>query len=255
MIRFAEEKDIGDIFELWNIAFPEEPDFNKYFFENIFDYKNTLITVKNNELAAMAQLLPYEIENIGNVTYIYGAATKPEYRKRGLMGELLKRSFEIDIERGKSASILIPANKPLFDFYKRIGYEIAFYADRKVYKAGEKCAEIKEALFDDIPKLMNIYCGNIIRSEEYWKTQLKMYNSLGGRVFLYGSAYAVVSDKIEEIMFKDIRDKEMLINSVCRHLKCSCVEVIEKGKDTPVGMIKKHREFNTEKLYMNLMYN
>ena len=255
MIRFAEVKDIGDIIGLWNIAFPEEPDFNKYLFENIFNYKNTLITVINNELAAMAQLLPYEIKDIGNITYIYGAATKPEYRKRGLMGELLKKSFEIDIEKGKSASILIPANKPLFDFYKRFGYEVAFYADRKVYKAGEKCAEIKEALSNDIPKLMNIYSGDIIRSEEYWEEQLKMYNSLGGRIFLYGSAYAVVSDKIEEIMFKDLKDKEILINSVCKYLKCSCVEVTEEGKGTSVGMIKKHRKFNTEKLYMNLMYN
>lgn len=255
MIRFAEEKDRGDIEKLWDATFPEEPDFNKYFFNNIFDYKNTLITIKNNELAAMAQLIPYEIKNIGDVTYIYGAATKPEYRKRGLMRELLERSFEIDIERGRSASILIPANKSLFDFYKKIGYETIFYADKRMHEAGDRCAEMKKALLNDIPKLMDIYSGDIIRSEEYWKTQLNMYNSLGGRILIYGSAYAVVSDKIEEIMFKDSKDKDILINSVCRYLKCNCVEITEKGMNTPVGMIKKHREFKTEKLYMNLMYN
>ena len=31
MIRFAEKKDIPYIKELWDIAFGEEPDFNKYF--------------------------------------------------------------------------------------------------------------------------------------------------------------------------------------------------------------------------------
>ena len=37
MIRFAEKKDIPYIKELWDIAFGEEPDFNKYFFDNFFN--------------------------------------------------------------------------------------------------------------------------------------------------------------------------------------------------------------------------
>ena len=93
MIRFAYENDVRLIRELWDIAFPEEPDFNSYFFENIFDHRNTLINIRDNELLAMTQMMPYEIKNMGKVTYIYGAATNPKYRKQGLMSELLKKNL------------------------------------------------------------------------------------------------------------------------------------------------------------------
>lgn len=170
MIRFAEKKDVKSIRELWDIAFPEEPDFNDYFFDNIFDYSSTLLLIKNNEIASMAQMIPYEISGIGKVTYIYGAATNPKHRKQGLMSQLLEKSFEIDIEKGRSASILIPANKPLFDFYGRLGYETAFYINKAVYSKGDVTADIKEAEYEDISRLMAIYKGDVIRNERYWKT-------------------------------------------------------------------------------------
>lgn len=256
MIRFADKNDVRSIRKLWDIAFPEEPDFNEYFFSKIFDYNNTLILIKNNELASMAQMIPYEIRGIGKVTYIYGAATNPKYRKQGLMSQLLEKSFEIDIEKGRSASILIPANKPLFDFYGRLGYETAFYINRVVYnKDDDGIAEIKEAGYEDISRLMAIYEGDVIRSERYWKIQLDMYKILGGKVFLYNNAYAVVSDKVEEIMYADEKDRDILLNFVCSYLKCDSLDVISMGSNVPIGMIKKHKEIELNKLYMNLMYN
>lgn len=255
MIRFADKNDVKEIRELWDVVFPEEPDFNEYYFNNIFDYKNTLIMAEDNELMSMIQMLPYEINNIGSVTYIYGAATNQKYRKQGLMSQLLKKSFEIDIEKGRAASILIPANKPLFDFYKGLGYETCFYVSKETYKAEGSTAEIKEADYKDVPKLMSLYKGDVVRNEEYWKTQLHMYNTLGGKVFLYNNAYTVVSDKVEEIMYTDEGDRNVLLNLVCRFLGVNEVEITVKGEDIPFGMIKKHKDFDADVLYMNLMYN
>lgn len=255
MIGFADKNDVKAIKELWDIVFPEEPDFNEYYFNNIFDYNNTLIMTEDNELISMAQMLPYEINNIGSVTYIYGAATNPKYRNQGLMSELLKKSFEIDCSRGVIASILIPANKPLFDFYKKLGYETTFYVKKEMYIASGCIAEIKEAEYSDISRLMCLYNGDIIRNKEYWKIQLDMYRALGGKIFLYNDAYAVVSDKVEEIMYSDDKDRDILLNSVCNYLNCKEVEVITEGCNTPLGMIRKHKKFNADRLYMNLMYN
>lgn len=255
MIRFAYKEDVNEIRSLWNTAFPEEPDFNDYFFDNIFDYSNTLVIFKDERIVSMAQMMPYDLKGAGRVTYIYGAATDPKYRKQGLMSELLKKSFEIDIEKGRAASILIPANKPLFDFYKCLGYETCFYVSKETYKAGGSTAEIKEAEYKDIPKLMSLYTGDVLRNEEYWITQLDMYKALGGKVFLYNNAYAVVSDKVEEIMCTDEGDKNVLLNSVCRFLGVNEVEITVKGEDIPFGMIKKHINFDIDGLYMSLMYN
>ncbi len=255
MIRFAYENDVRLIRELWDIAFPEEPDFNGYFFENIFDYRNTLINIKDNELLAMAQMMLHEIKNRGKVTYIYGAATNPKYRNQGLMSELLKKSFEIDKEKGIKASVLIPANKSLFDFYERLGYERAFYCHREILKKDSMAEMAREACYEDIPLLMNIYRGDIIRSFDYWKVQIDMYKALGGKIFIYKNAYAVVSDKIEEIMYSSQEEKACLVDFVCNYLKSDSVEVTEKGEDLPLGMIKKHEDFETGKMYMNLMFN
>lgn len=255
MIRFADKADIDNIKKLWDIVFPEEPEFNEYFFDNIFDYKNTLVMTNNKELLAMVQMIPYEIKGLGKTTYIYGAATNPKYRKKGFMSELLKQSFKIDAYNGVSSSILIPANRPLFEFYKRFGYETVFYVNKYIHSFYNKTADIKEADYGDIDALMDIYSGDIIRSLEYWKIQIDMYKKLGGKVFIYNTSYAVVSDKVEEIMYSKKEDKDILLNSICKYLKCGEVEVLEKGSDIPMGMLKKHNEFNIDKLYMNLMYN
>ena len=252
MIRFAYKDDVSEIRKLWDIAFPEEPDFNDYFFKNIFDYKNALVLIKKNAIVSMAQMMPYDLKGVGKVTYIYGAATDPMYRKQGLMSELLKKSFEIDVEKGRAASILIPANKPLFDFYKGLGYETSFYLNKEIYKAKENIAEIKEADYEDIPKLMELYKGDIVRSEEYWKIQLDMYKALGGKVFLYNNAYAVVSDKAEEVMYSDYEDRELLLNSVCSFLGINEIEITIMGTNIPFGMVKTHKKFDRDIFYMTV---
>lgn len=253
MIRFANKEDVSNIKELWNIAFPEEPDFNEYFFENIFDFKNTIVMIKDNKVVSMAQMMPYELKNIGKVTYIYGAATNPQYRKQGLMSQLLKKSFEIDVKNNVKASILIPANKPLYDFYGNLGYETCFYANKYTHKSTGKIAVIEEC--SEIKKLSQIYTGDITRSGEYWNIQLNMYKALGGKILCYNNAYAVVSDKVEELMYLNTSDKEILLNSICEFLKVDTIEVTEIGGNTPVGMIKKHCKFKCGNMYMGLMFN
>ena len=79
---------------------------------------------------AMVQMLPYRMTVGGvsrEVTYIYGACTDPAHRRKGYMAQLLERSFELDREAGRIASVLIPAEKWLFDFYKPFGYEPFFH--------------------------------------------------------------------------------------------------------------------------------
>lgn len=254
MIRFANENDIENIKGLWDICFPEEPDFNKYFFANIFDVNKALIYEKENKLISMIQMLPYEIKGIGKVTYIYGAATSPQYRNKGYMRELLEGSYRIDKKHKRKASILIPANKELFDFYKKLGYENAFYIGEGVYTRNGDEGDISEVKYKDISKLMNLYTGDIVRKRSYWKMYIDMYNALGGKIFIRKDAYAVVTDRVEEIMYSTDEGKNKLLNAVCSYLGKDTVDVVEKGYE-PFGMIKKYKEIDTDNMYMNLMLN
>jgi predicted acetyltransferase len=65
-------------------------------------------------------------ENICQLFYISGAATLPEYRKKGLMGELLVHSFQEMKNRGALFTILIPQEKGMEPFYQKYGYTPCF---------------------------------------------------------------------------------------------------------------------------------
>ena len=135
MIKYADMSLYDQAYEFFDTVFNEDKRFNEYFFKNIFNINNLLVYMQGNEIAAMTQTIPYEIKGIGRVTYIYGATTRPEYRNKGLMSELLNKSFELDIQKGFAGSMLIPANDPLFDFYAKFGYKKVFYKNINIYKS------------------------------------------------------------------------------------------------------------------------
>ena len=118
-MRFAEKGDFPAVRALWETCFPDEGGFNNYFFAHFYKEKYTLLYLEGETLVAMVQMLPYRMTVGGvsrEVTYIYGACTDPAHRRKGYMARLLERSFELDREAGRIASVLIPAEKWLFDF-------------------------------------------------------------------------------------------------------------------------------------------
>lgn len=134
MIRFAEQRDLPAIYSLWETCFPDEGGFNGYFFSHLYEPQHTLLLMQENTLCAMLQMLPYTLSVNGElreITYIYGVCTHPSHRRRGYAAELLERSFALDKEKNRAASILIPAEKWLFEFYRPFGYAETFYLSRR----------------------------------------------------------------------------------------------------------------------------
>lgn len=130
MIRFAEQRDLPAIYSLWETCFPDEGGFNGYFFSHLYEPQHTLLLMQENTLCAMLQMLPYTLSVNGElreITYIYGVCTHPSHRRRGYAAELLERSFALDKEKKRAASILIPAEEWLFEFYRPFGYTETFY--------------------------------------------------------------------------------------------------------------------------------
>lgn len=257
MIEFASDNDTKQVRELWDIAFPEEPDFNNWFFENKYKAEYCLILKEDGIIKAMAQLLPYEIKNVGKVSYIYGAATNPDYRRQGLMRRLLNRSFEIDRQRGYAASVLIPQNKPLFDFYERLGYKTCFFVKTVVAESAADTDgySLREASEQDIPFMDSLYRAEqgesyIIRTRGYWAEQIKMFKALGGRVCILvkgdtPKGYGFVSDGFIQEVFGD-RERLAALAGVGKYVCC--------GGDTPIGMAYSYGD-KLDTMYMNLMFN
>ena len=116
--------------ELWQLCFHDDERFVNLLFDNLYRDENTICFEKGGKVTTALQMLPYCIsfgETSLDVSYISGAATRPEYRNRGLMGRLLKESFEIMRSRNIPLSALIPAESWLYDYYASKGYASVFF--------------------------------------------------------------------------------------------------------------------------------
>jgi len=124
-ISFAQWGMQKQLANLWEICFAEQPRPTNFFFNNCFQPQNCLLYKVGDQVAAMVHLLPAKIIEKGYLAqthYIYAAATLPEYRSKGYMASLLKCAAYVGERRGDRYSILLPANRKLYDYYGKFGY-------------------------------------------------------------------------------------------------------------------------------------
>lgn len=94
--------------------------------------------------------------------YLYAACTHPDYRGRGIMGELLAEAKEEAVKNNKKGIFLKPANKSLFDFYSKYGFSPYF-----------KICKITESTTDFANKFKPCIDGTSKTTMEDWYTLRK----------------------------------------------------------------------------------
>lgn len=121
---------------LFDAVFPQDKEWNTYFFEHI-DADETLRTVDVDCVTASCLfVLPFAFtfhRQPVPFAYIYGAATHPRQRGKGLMTELLKTALAEQYEKGTVFCGLIPAEKLLFSYYERFGFAPVVLYDTERY--------------------------------------------------------------------------------------------------------------------------
>lgn len=127
MISFGEDKYKPALKEMWKLCFPADTDiFVDFYFSEVYKNNETLIYLKNGQPAATFQMIPYSLQNGGEISqsgYISGAMTHPNFRRKGFMKALMFVSFDLMWERGFDYTFLIPQEAHLFDFYAKFGYK------------------------------------------------------------------------------------------------------------------------------------
>lgn len=108
---------------LWREAFGDDEQFIDSFLMRYYPRSRMLCAACDGHLAAMLHLLPFETE-MGRSTYIYGVATRPAFRGRGLASQLMHEAMRIIAEQGDDAAFLIPTpgREWLREFYGRFGF-------------------------------------------------------------------------------------------------------------------------------------
>lgn len=203
----------------------------------------------------------------GWADYIFYAATSPEYRGKGLMGKLLKDTLSTLKTRGGDCAVLIPAERSLFDFYSKFGFETAFYIDQKEFLPVDNGAKIYipsevEAnkfyprYFDKYGKRKN----TIYKSEEifYQSVSENLFDTESSAVLTDGNSFAFASfgDKIilREPVSDDISSFAKAV--AFKYGKTVTVSLPTENRGTPLGMIFRYNGNSVvPPLYMDNMLN
>lgn len=126
MINFANSNTTKFVRQMWKICFGDNDDYVNLYFSKVYNENNTLIYFEEDTITASLQMLPYTINFYGESVpfyYLAGLCTLPEHRRKGYMEQLIFKSYEVMKKRNIPLAILVPAEKWLFSFYEKYGFE------------------------------------------------------------------------------------------------------------------------------------
>lgn len=113
--------------EIWRETFGDTEEYVDLLFNAYFNPRYCSWKIENGDVASMLFGIPYEFrsEQLGSfkALYLCGLATLPQYRKRGLMGELMREIEQRGAADGFDATFLIPADSKLRRYYRGKGYQ------------------------------------------------------------------------------------------------------------------------------------
>ena len=113
--------------KLWEEIFTEDtPEFLDYYYSIKIKNNEIYVIEDDGEIVSMLHLNPYEMrigDKLFQTHYIVAVATKENYRKRGLMRQLLNYALQVMTDRGEPFTFLMPADEAI---YRPFGFEFVY---------------------------------------------------------------------------------------------------------------------------------
>lgn len=130
-IRLARKGEVARQKEIWKLCFGDSDQSIDFFYANRYIEDKTVLLLQDGEILAMLTILPIKMvtadERSFNSAMLYAIATHPLYQNRGLATQLLDFTHQYLKETHHVFSVLVPAERQLFDFYSNQGYQTGFY--------------------------------------------------------------------------------------------------------------------------------
>lgn len=247
MIEFAGKEDIPQIAKMWCNIFDEDKEICNLFYQNIFADAITPVYKENGKIVSSLFLLPCRFGKYKGLC-VYCAMTAEEFRGQGIMKKLLDFSDDFRMKKGYDFLFLVPAEKKLFEYYKKCGY-IPF-GIKNIFKEVVKTSftgniapcSAKEYIAKREKNLINTkklcFPDSIT---EYWITACERY---GGKAVASNEAAALFFPDGERLFLKDISGSEKGVNEIVNYAQTEYpnYEIIAegyfKGEKALCGMIK-----------------
>ena len=160
-VIFADkDRNREEIHKIWETCFGDEAELVDFYLDKRMTEDNMLLICQDGHAVSMASFLDINVrdgEEWKPAKYVYAVATLLEYRGRGYAGKILKKAEEIF----NMPLVLVPAEKELVGYYRKVGFTEAYPSERLLEK-------------QDVPELsaaeLNSYSVEEITAAEYQKS-------------------------------------------------------------------------------------
>jgi hypothetical protein len=176
-IRQPRKGEIDRQKEIWKLCFGDSDSYIDFYFANRYNEDETVVLLYHGEITAMLTRIPVKMAISDSRSFktsmFYAIATHPMYQGRGFATQLMDYCDQYPGTGKSDFSVLVPAKRTLFDFYRKQGFQDGFY--------------IRESLLirnriDNLPIPKPYHCTiSSITSEEYNRRRIEQ---LSGRLFI-----------------------------------------------------------------------
>ena len=253
-IRYAIEKDLENIKDIWNYCFGDEEAFVNYYFDNKYKPENTIIIEENDELMSSLQLNQYKI-NLNNkvydTSYVVGVSTYPNARGKGYMKDMMDFALNELYKKEQLVSLLMPID---YRLYKKYGYEhcydqIEYKLNIEDLKQFKIVGDFEKITNNHINYMMDIYNefllntnGYVVRDKNYYENLFKEIKCENGHMYIHKEEnyegyiiYFIMEDTmfVREMCYKNIRSLNSMLKFIYNHnTQCKKVTIMSPVIDS-----------------------
>ncbi len=234
---------IKQLHQLYLTSFDDSLDYVDFFFLHDYHPSRVFFVERDGAIRSALHVIMKKMvfnHRIFDLPFIVAAATEAAYRRRGLMREVMAKTFAALIERGHAMVSLYPANP---DFYRDYGFVSYTYAKRvDAYEPSFECgleetcdAALLKSMYHEF---IDQYEGYIIRSEDDYARYM---NSLWQDGYVFdlmkkeGQVVGYVAHKEHDVSEMLLRGDEKPANT---NLDIKKTYLSDPNGDQPENMIR-----------------
>ncbi len=245
-IRYAKNRDLENIKDIWNYCFRDEEAFVEYYFNNKYKPENTIIIEEDEELISSLQLNQYRIklnDKIYDTSYIVGVSTYPNSRGKGYMKDMMDFTLNELYKKGQLVSLLMPID---YRLYKKYGYEhcydqIEYKLDIDGLKQFKINGNFEKVSYNHIPYMIDIHNeflkntnGYVDRDESYYENLFKEIKCENGHMYINkdkeyeGYIIYFINEGtmfVREMCYKNINSLKSMLKFIFNH-NTQCKKII-----------------------------
>ena len=248
--RYATSADLPALHRIWAASFPEDTEADRTAFFAVATLDRCLVAECEGTVASMVFSLPSRCDG-QQLQYIYAAATHPDYRGRGLFGDLLTFAQAEAKREGCVGSFLRPAEPSLANYYARFGYTQWWHCAAKHGTAGESATITLLSPAEYVSRRL----GYLPDPHVEWDADLLGFALQSASAYAIGDTVALCEIEGDTLVVKEwLGDGDPA--DLCAALGCTRYTARCVGESDPfVLFCPFYEEFTTLSAYVGLVFD